>query len=543
MSIYRLASTACAVALVASAVMVSPAAAQTRATSANIAPSLTLKPATTRYRDVSFSRAPAASSGTLVLPLSSEADIATRASTLSAAERDAITRALAASEFDYTGNATLSLRGIGGWDRIMVMSIGKDIGAAAIQKLGTIGGRALMNDKGAVTVLAGGLPAQSVADLATGMGIGEYRSDLYQAKAREAVPLAATTIITDQVDAARALYSSRGKALVEGMAFARDLSNEPANVIYPESFVDRTRAAFAGVAGVTIEVLDVPAMEQLGMGSILGSGRGSVRPPRMLIVRYTGRGASSSEPVVLAGKGITFDTGGISIKPSANLGDMKFDMSGAASVNGAVLALAKAGAPVNVVGIMALVENMPDGNAARPADVLQAMNGKTIEIISTDAEGRLVLADAVAYADARLNPAVIVDIATLTGAIVTALGDDYSGLFSRHDALADQLLKAGDASGDLLWRMPLHPSYAEDTKSTIADIKNTGQGGAGAGAGAHFIGAFVKPETPWAHIDIAGMAWSGANDLKPAGSSGYGVRLLEQFVRDFQPVPKVAGDE
>ncbi|WAC24638.1 leucyl aminopeptidase [Blastomonas sp. SL216] len=506
-----------------------------------VKPSLTIKAAKAQFRPVSFAATLPAASGTLVLPLGSEADLASRASVLPDAERAAISRALAAAEFDYKTGA-LSLRGIGGWDRIHVIGTGKDLSAAAVQKLGTIAGRALMKDKGPLAVLATGLPAEAVAELATGMGIGEYRSDLYQAKAREASAMAGTTIVSENGQAARALYEGRGKALIEAMAFARDLSNEPANVIYPESFVERTRAAFAGVAGVSIEALDVPAMEKLGMGSILGSGRGSARPPRMLIVRYTGRGAPSAGPVVLAGKGITFDSGGISLKAGAGMGDMKFDMSGAASVVGAVLALARSQAPVDVVAIAALSENMPDGNAARPADVLQAMNGKTIEINSTDAEGRLVLADAVAYADARLNPAAIVDMATLTGSIMTALGDDYAGLFSRHDPLADQLVKAGDVSGDALWRMPLHPSYAEDTKSTIADIKNSGASGAGAGAGAHFIGAFVKPETPWAHIDIAGMAWGGANDLKPAGSTGYGVRLLEQFVRNFQPVPKVAGE-
>ena len=526
----------------AATTLASPALAQGRQADA-VTPSLTIKAARQQHRPVSFATAPGAMTGTLVLPLTGEADLASRASTLDEATRAAISRALASAEFDYTTQSALSLRGIGGWDRIHVVSTGKDMRPAAIQALGVMAGRALMKDKGPVTVLAAGLPAEAAAEMAAGMGIGEYRSDLYQAKVREAEAMAGTTVVTEAADAARALYDGRGKALVEAMAFARDLSNEPANVIYPESFVERARAAFAGVPGVSIEALDVPAMERLGMGSILGSGRGSARPPRMLIVRYTGRGASNAGPVVLAGKGITFDSGGISLKNSSGMGDMKFDMSGAASVVGAVLALAKSRAPVDVVAVAALSENMPDGNAARPADVLRAMNGKTIEIISTDAEGRLVLADAVAYADAKLDPAAIVDMATLTGSIVTALGDDYAGLFSRHDPLADQLLQAGEKSGDALWQMPLHPSYAEDTKSTIADIKNSGASGAGAGAGAHFIGAFIKPETPWAHIDIAGMAWGGAGDTNPAGSTGYGVRLLEAFVRDFQPVPKVAAAE
>ena len=387
-----------------------------------------------------------------------------------------------------------------------------------------------------MTVAAEGLSAEQLAELATGMGIGEYRSDLHDTIDRAGGDMAPTTIAASTAAAAEPLYRRRGVALIDAVTWTRDLSNEPANIVYPESFVERTRAAFAGVRGVTIEVLDVPAMERLGMGAILGVGQGSTRPPRMLIVRYRGEGAPEN-PIVMAGKGITFDSGGISIKPSANMGDMKMDMSGAASVTGAVLALARSEAPVHVVSIAALAENMPDGGAIRPADVLRAMNGKTIEIISTDAEGRLVLADALAYADARLSPAAVVDVATLTGAIGTALGDDYSGLFTRHDALATQLLSAGDATGEAMWRMPIHASYAEEAASPIADLRNGGSGGGGgASFGAYFIGEFISRSVPWAHIDMANEAWGPANDVKPAGSAGWGVRMLERFVRDFQPV-------
>jgi leucyl aminopeptidase len=345
------------------------------------------------------------------------------------------------------------------------------------------------------------------------------------------------------VSEAQTHYELRGRALIEAMAWTRDISNEPANVVYPETFVRRTRAAFEDVRNVSIDVLDVSAMERLAMGAILGVGRGSERPPFMLIVRYAGPGAPEGPPIVLAGKGVTFDSGGISIKGAENMGDMKMDMSAAASVTGAVLALARARAPVNVVAIAALAENMPDGGAIRPGDVITAMNGKTIEVINTDAEGRLVLADALSYAESALNPAVVVDLATLTGAVRGALGDEYAGLFSRHDALAQQLQAAGEATGENLWRLPLHPSYAEDMRSNIADIRNTGSGtGAGAGTGAHFIGEFINREIPWAHVDIANMAYSGANDWKPDGSAGFGVRLLERFVRDFQPVPRGRGD-
>lgn len=494
-------------------------------------------PAQTRAVTFAVSAAP---SGALVLPLSSEAELAARGAALDAGTRQAIASALTAARFDYKARQTLNLHGVGGWDRILVVGLGAAPKAADIQTAGIVAGRALNSQPGALTALTSGLSADLASELATGLGIGHYRSDIYVTTGRDRPAPGALTVIADDASGAQA-HHRRGAALIEAMAWTRDVSNEPANVIYPESFVERARAAFAGVPGVEITELDVPAMQRLGMGALLGVGQGSSRPPRLLAVRYRGQGAPSDGPIALLGKGITFDSGGISIKPGANMGNMKMDMSGAASVVGAVLALAKGGAPVDVVAVAALAENMPDGGAIRPADVLTAMNGKTIEIISTDAEGRLVLADAVVWADTTLNPAAIVDVATLTGSVGGALGNDYAGLFSRHDALADQLKTAGDATGETLWRLPLHPSYVRATSSTIADIKNSGDGGAGAGTGAHFIGYFARPETPWAHLDIANMAFGGASDVKPAGSAGYSVRLLERFVRDFQPVAKEKG--
>nr|WP_313633567.1 leucyl aminopeptidase [Brevundimonas naejangsanensis] len=490
-------------------------------------------------RAVTFAAA-AAPSGSLVLPLASEAELNARGASLDAPTRQAIASAITAARFDYKPRQTLNLHGVGGWDRILIVGLGETPKAADIQTAGIVAGRALNSQPGALTALATGLSADMASELATGLGIGHYRSDLYVATGRDRPAPGALTVVADDVGNAQAHYR-RGAALVEAMAWTRDVSNEPANVIYPETFVERARAAFAGVPGVEITVLDVPAMQRLGMGAILGSGQGSARPPRMLAVHYRGQGAPSAGPVALLGKGITFDSGGISLKPGSGMGNMKMDMSGAASVVGAVLALAKGGAPVDVVAVAALSENMPGGNAIRPADVLTAMNGKTIEIVSTDAEGRLVLADAVVWADTTMNPAAIVDVATLTGSVGGALGGDYAGLFSRHDALADQLKTAGEATGETLWQLPLHPSYVRATSSTIADIKNSGDGGAGAGTGAHFIGYFARPETPWAHLDIANMAFGGANDVKPAGSAGYSVRLLERFVRDFQPVAKEKG--
>jgi leucyl aminopeptidase len=490
-------------------------------------------------RAVAFASALSAPGGALVLPLASASDLSARAPGLVASDREAIESALTSAEFKYDARATLALRGIGAWSRVYVIGLGEDAEASTFQAAGAITGRAMVSEEGALVIAAHGLSAETVAEFATGLGIGGYRSDLYRTADRENATLGATTIVSDVSAEAQSLYLNRGRALVEAMTWVRDISNEPANVVYPEVFVERTRAAFAGVRGVSIQALDVPAMQRLGMGAILGVGRGSERPPRMLIVRYRGEGAPAGGPIVLAGKGITFDSGGLSIKGAENMGDMKMDMSGAASVTGAVLALARSRAPVNVVAIAALAENMPDGAAIRPGDVLTAMNGKTIEVINTDAEGRLVLADALSYAEANLNPAAVIDVATLTGAVRGALGDDYAGLFSRHDALAEQLEAAGNAVGEPLWRLPLHESYASDMRSNIADIRNTSSGnGAGAGTGAHFIGEFISREIPWAHLDIANMAYGAASDWKPDGSAGFGVRLLERFVRDYQPVPR-----
>lgn len=489
-------------------------------------------------RAVRFADALSAADGSLVIPLGAETDLETRAAALSAEERASIARALTSARFRYGARATLSLRGIGEWDRILIVGLGSEPALIDVQMTGAVAGRSLLEEPGAVSVLTTGLDAATAAEFVTGMGVGEYRSDLYREDARDPDPLGATTVVGADAEA-RAIYAQRGQALIYAMAWTRDVSNEPANVIYPESFVRRARQAFAGVQGVTIQVLDENAMRRQGMGALLGVGQGSERPPRLLVIRYRGRGAPEGGPIVLAGKGITFDSGGISIKPSAGMGDMKMDMSGAASVTGAVLALARSRALVDVVAIAALAENMPDGGAIRPGDVLTAMNGTTIEIESTDAEGRLVLADALAWAERNLDPAVVVDVATLTGAVRGALGDEYAGLFSRHDALADQLSEAAEATGELVWRLPLDDAYASDIRSPIADIRNGGGGsGAGAGTGAYFIGEFISRDIPWAHLDIANVAWSGANDWKPNGSAAFGVRLLERFVLDYQPIPR-----
>ncbi|MDP2260794.1 MAG: leucyl aminopeptidase family protein [Caulobacter sp.] len=487
--------------------------------------------AATQRRPVSFAAAAPAPGGLLVIPASGAEQAAARAASLPPEQRAAIARAATSAGFKYGSRKTLTLRGIGDFDQIVLLGLGETPSANDVQMAGAVAGRALAGETGTVTVLAPDMDAAAVAELAAGFGLGEYRSDLYSTDRKATTP-APVTLVADAAQAAAALYRTRGLPLVEAMQWARDVSNEPGNTVYPEAFVERARAAFAGAPGVSIEVLDVPAMQRLGMGALVGVGAGSARPPRLLVVRYRGAGAPAGGPVVLVGKGITFDSGGISIKPGSGMGNMKMDMSGAAAVVGAVLSLSKSAAPVDVVAVAAVAENMPDGAAIRPGDVLTAMNGKTIEVINTDAEGRLVLADALVWSERNLGPAVVVDIATLTGAVGGALGDDYAGLFTRHDALAGKLTAAGEATGEALWRLPLHPSYAKDTSSTIADIKNSGDG-PGAGTGAWFVGEFISRDIPWAHIDMAGVGWSAAGDWKPAGSAGFGVRLLDSFVRDW----------
>ena len=510
-----------------------PAAAATPKAGAQVAPATASWSTATQRRPATFAGTSRVTGGVLVIAAGSAAQASERASSvLSTDAGAALGKAAQVADFDFASGEMLTLRAFGGLDQVILLGLGEGASPARLQAAGEALGRALAKVPGPVTVATGTLEAAGLAELAAGFGIGEYRSDILTSGRSAAAP-AGVVFMGAGAAGAEPIYRTRGLALVEAVQWTRDVSNLPANLMYPQAFVDSARAAFAGIPGASIEVLDEAAIRRLGMGALSGVGMGSARPPRLLVVRYRGAGVPEGQPLVLAGKGITFDSGGLTIKAASGMGEMKMDMSGAASVTGAVLSLAKSGAPVNVAAVAALAENMPDGSAIRPGDVLTAMNGKTIEIISTDAEGRLVLADAMVWAERNLKPAAVVDLATLTGAIRTALGDDYAGLFARGDALADRLMTAGEQTGERLWKMPLHPSYAKDTASTIADIKNSGEGGAGAGTGAWFIGEFISRDIPWAHIDIAGVAYGGANAVKPAGSAGFGVRLLDRLARDW----------
>jgi leucyl aminopeptidase len=376
-----------------------------------------------------------------------------------------------------------------------------------------------------------GLGAGEVAALLLGARLRGWRHDQYRTKLPDDQKVTLSTIeVVGAPNGTEAAWASEA-ALADGVEFTRELVTEPANIIYPESFVARCQARMAET-GIEIEVLDDGQMRELGMGALLGVAQGSVRPARLLVMKWSG-GATGAKPTAFVGKGVTFDTGGISLKPPAGMEDMKWDMGGAGAVAGAMIALAGRKAKANVVGICGLVENMPDGAAQRPGDVVTSMSGQTVEVINTDAEGRLVLCDAITWTQKQFAPAAIVDLATLTGAIIISLGNEHGGMFSNDDGLATKLLAAGEASGDKLWRMPLGPAYDKLIDSPIADMKNVGPREGGSISAAQFIQRFVDKGTPWAHLDIAGMVWAskpGATWDK--GATGFGVRVIDRFVRD-----------
>jgi leucyl aminopeptidase len=324
------------------------------------------------------------------------------------------------------------------------------------------------------------------------------------------------------------------KPLADGVFLTRDVVSEPANIIYPETLAERAVAELEKL-GVEIEILDEPDMYKLGFGALLGVGQGSANESKMVIMKYNGLGkGSKAAPVAFVGKGVTFDTGGISIKPAGGMEEMKWDMGGAGVVIGLMKTLAGRKAKVNAVGVVGLVENMPDGNAQRPGDVVTSYSGQTIEVLNTDAEGRLVLADALWYTQKHLKPKFIIDLATLTGAIIVALGTSRAGLFSNNDKLAEQISKAGDKVGEEVWRLPLADVYDKQINSDIADMQNIGrEREAGSITAAQFLQRFVN-NVPWAHLDIAGTAWSKKDsDICPKGGTAYGVRLLNQLVADY----------
>jgi leucyl aminopeptidase len=419
--------------------------------------------------------------------------------------------------------------------RLLVVGTGSGTPAEAAEKLGgnVVGKLLTSGETKAVVDLSGaGYDADAAAKVALAAALRSWRYDRYRTtlKDKQKPTLAEVVIVGGPADADQR-YRSRWEPVLEGAALTRELVTEPANIIYPESFVERVTKSLDGT-GVELEVLDRAAMAKLGMGALLGVAQGSIREPRLLILKWNG-GEAGAAPTAFVGKGVTFDTGGISIKPAQGMEAMKWDMGGAGAVAGAFKALALRKAKANVVGICGLVENMPGGNAQRPGDVVTTMSGQTVEVINTDAEGRLVLADAIAYVQRTYKPKTIIDLATLTGAILISLGHEWAGLFSNNEELAGQLLKAGEESGDKLWRMPMAEPFDRLIDSPIADVKNVGPREGGSITAAHFIQRFVDEGVRWAHVDMAGKAWSDkASATYDKGATGYGVRLLDQYVAD-----------
>ena len=485
---------------------------------------------------IAFAKIDAPVKGTVVVLAADGGALAAPAAALDA--QGQLARAFSVA--DFTGKLAAGLEVLApheaGCDRFVAIGVGKPE-ALDDKAWARIGGAAFAAAKRAqdVHVLAAveGLAAtpDDVAALALGMVLNSYAFDKYKTRKDNGKPAPGAARVTIQCSnptAARRAFAAM-QGLADGVILARDLVNEPANVLGTLEFAAKAKELEA--LGVKVEILTEKEMRKLKMGALLGVAQGSIRPPRLVVMRWDG-GKAKDKPAVFVGKGVVFDTGGISIKPAGGMEDMKGDMGGAAAVTGLMHALAARKAKANVVGLIGLVENMPDGNAQRPGDIVTSMSGQTIEVINTDAEGRLVLADALWYANERFSPRVMVNLATLTGAIMVALGSDHAGLFSNDDALAEHLLAAGRDTGEKLWRMPLGAEYDKMIDSKNADMKNTGGRYAGSITAAQFLQRFVK-DTPWAHLDIAGTAMgSPSSEISQSWASGFGVRLLDRLVRD-----------
>ncbi|HEX5509158.1 MAG TPA: leucyl aminopeptidase [Pseudolabrys sp.] len=455
---------------------------------------------------------------------------------------DLVSRAAKAERFTGKSGSSLDLVMPANLDvsRLVVIGAGKtaNLGEKDFTKLGGTAMGKIPSSAVEATIFAelpgGAMRADQSAALALGVTLRAYKFDRYKTKRKDGEEHAANvkvSIAVSDVAAARKAFTSR-EAIADGIVLARDLVNEPANVLYPDEFARRTLALRK--QGVAVDVLDVRAMKKLGMNALLGVGQGSRRDSRLVAMRWNG-GRKGDAPVAFVGKGVCFDTGGISIKPAGGMEDMKGDMAGAACVVGLMQALAARKAKVNAVGVIGVVENMPDGNAQRPGDIVISMSGQTIEIINTDAEGRLVLADALWYTAKRFKPKFMVNLATLTGAIIVALGHEHAGMFSNDDRLSERLTKSGLATGELVWRMPLAQEYDKMIDSKFADVKNTGGGRwAGAITAAQFLQRFVADKTPWAHLDIAGTGFdSRQTETNKSWGSGWGVQLLNRLVADY----------
>ena len=490
--------------------------------------------------DIAFARSALPKSGALVLLAEEEGGTDAIRAAADNAIGNAISRALEAAEFKPRPGKSCTILAPGaGLSRIVVVGIGKrsDLTPRVAEEVGAAAAAALSREPTA-SVAAAGLSAELAAAFAAGAALRSYRFDRYRTteKPEDRPRLAKLTLLSADHAAAREAWTVM-RAVVEGVHLARDLVSEPPNVLNPAEMAERCRALSS--LGLKVEVLGPREMGKLGFGALMGVAQGSTNEPRMVVMHWhgssgggKGKRARTVKPLAFVGKGVTFDTGGISIKPAAGMEDMKFDMAGAGTVIGLMAALAGRGAKVDAVGLVGLVENMPSGTAQRPGDVVKTYSGQTVEVINTDAEGRLVLADVLWYCQEKFDPRFMIDLATLTGAMVISLGHDYAGFFSNDDELAQRLHAVGEATGEKVWRMPMGEAYDKQIKSDIADMKNVGGRPGGAITAAQFLLRFVN-DKPWAHLDIAGTAWASKDDaVVPKGATGFGVRLLDRLVAE-----------
>jgi leucyl aminopeptidase len=491
---------------------------------------------------ISFAAPRMPRSGAVVVAVMEDRKMSPHAIEIDKQSGGAIKRAMEASRFTGKADETFMIPAppnLGDVSRVMLIGVGRpkvgdrsarqNRGGVVLNALNSVGEQ---NAAFFVNAFKGKDTALAAADLAYGVRLRSYRFDKYRTKEKpEHKPsMKELTLLVDGPKAAEKDFEPLDK-IAEGVFFTRDLVSEPANVIYPETLAAEAKKLAS--LGVEVEVLDEKQMKTLGMNMLLGVAQGSRRPARLVIMQWKGNPrAKNKAPLAFLGKGVTFDTGGISIKPAGGMEDMKWDMGGAGVVVGLMKALAGRKARVNVVGIAGCVENMPDGNAQRPGDIVKSMSGQTVEVINTDAEGRLVLGDALWYCQDRFKPQFMINLATLTGAIIVALGHEHAGVFANNDQLADRLVASGKAVEEKLWRMPLGDAYDRALDTDAADMKNIGGRDAGSITAAQFLQRFVNG-VPWAHLDIAGTTWSKKDtQIVPKGATAFGVRLLERFVAD-----------
>lgn len=484
--------------------------------------------------NISFSTKELPKSGYLVLPTYENESLNSSLGVLDKDLQDSLMRAADIENYKgEKGKSCLVLAPSSHYSAILLIGLGKReaLKPDILQEIGALIANKSKQFK-EISVYSENIKHDGPLYLSLGLILGDYHFDIYRTtlKEKDTPKLETCHIISSHQEQLKEDWPSF-LSIAKGVFYTRNLVTEPSNVLYPRVFVERLQELKK--YGIDVDVFDTKRMEELGFGALLGVAQGSVHESYMVVMRYNGTSREEA-PFAFVGKGVTFDSGGISLKPASGMAEMKEDMAGAGVVSGVMLALATRKAPVNAVGIVGLVENMASGSAQRPGDVVRSASGQTIEVLNTDAEGRLVLADLLWYAKEHFSPRCIVDLATLTGAMVVALGHEYAGIFSNDDKLASSLEDAGITTGEKLWRFPLAPEYDELLNSPIADMQNiSSTRGAGSITAAQFLKRFIG-NTPWAHLDIAGVAWrKSSHKGQPKGASGFGVMLLDRLVRDY----------